>query len=95
MTKFITRSSKYRVAHVTYANMETMEFVNTDVIVENPADDEREFRLQVSDIIGLPVQAIKVNGKEELKIEYRRMDIATWLKYSEVFIPKYKEDKES
>lgn len=89
MAKYITRSAEYRKVTVKYANFETMEFVETTVIVESPMDDEHMLKVQVSEVLGMPVESFKVMSKEPTVKEYRRMDMATWLKYSEVFEPKY------
>lgn len=87
MAKYVTRSTEYNIATVIIPNMEKMVFEEKQIVVENPANDEREYLLQIATILDVPFSSVKLKGKTETKKEYRRMDIATWLEYSEVFDP--------
>ena len=87
MAKFVTRSTEYNIGTVIIPNMQKMAFEEIEVVIENPATDEREYKLQVATALDIPVENVLLKSRTETKKEYRRMSIVTWLQYSEVFDP--------
>ena len=78
---------EYRNVHAVYVDMVNMKFEKVDVIVENPSTDLHALLGQVADALGKSVDTVKIESKEPVVKEYRRMSIENWMKYSEPFDP--------